>query len=76
MCSFETSWKEEKMKHPFLSEALFNLIDMEEDGLVEIYSDKIIVNAKGRPFVRNVCMAFDARLWRKQPKTTLFSATV
>ena len=31
---------------------------------------------KGKPFVRNVCMAFDLRLQRKKPDTQLFSMTV
>jgi hypothetical protein len=31
---------------------------------------------RGRAFIRNVCMAFDARLTRKAPETQLFSRTV
>ena len=30
----------------------------------------------GRPFVRNVCMAFDAYLWRQQPASRLFSDVI
>jgi oxygen-independent coproporphyrinogen III oxidase len=29
-----------------------------------------------KPFVRNVCMAFDLLLKRKAPKTELFSMTI
>ena len=50
--------------------------EMETDGLVEIYPDKLIVTPKGKPFVRNVCMAFDVRLRRNQPATELFSSTI
>jgi oxygen-independent coproporphyrinogen III oxidase len=76
MCRFETSWEEKDMRHPFLSDALTALYPMQEDGLVEINHGRLTVTQKGRPFVRNICMAFDARLWRKQPETQLFSATV
>jgi oxygen-independent coproporphyrinogen III oxidase len=76
MCRFETSWDEKKMEHPFLDETLANLSHMEDDNLIEIYHDKIIITEKGKPFVRNVCMAFDARLWRRQPETQLFSVTL
>jgi oxygen-independent coproporphyrinogen III oxidase len=31
---------------------------------------------KARPFVRNVCMAFDLHLIRKQPTTRIFSMTI
>jgi oxygen-independent coproporphyrinogen-3 oxidase len=34
------------------------------------------VTEPGRPFVRNVCMAFDARLARQAPDKPLFSRTV
>lgn len=33
-------------------------------------------NEKARPFVRNICMAFDRRLQRKKPETKLFSMTI
>jgi oxygen-independent coproporphyrinogen III oxidase len=76
MCRFETDWEAQEMYHPFLETAKENLEEMERDGLVEIGFNRIQVTEKGRPFVRNICMAFDARLWRKQPETELFSATV
>ena len=46
---------------------------METDGLIEIESNALYITEKGRPFVRNVCMAFDLLLQRKQPETQLFS---
>jgi oxygen-independent coproporphyrinogen-3 oxidase len=36
----------------------------------------IEVTEKGKPFVRNICMAFDLRLKRKAPLTQLFSMTI
>jgi oxygen-independent coproporphyrinogen-3 oxidase len=31
---------------------------------------------KRKPYVRNICMAFDLRLKRKAPETALFSMTI
>jgi oxygen-independent coproporphyrinogen-3 oxidase len=55
---------------------LAKLQEMEDDELVEIKTNVIEVTEKGRPFVRNVCMAFDMHLYRKEPQTRLFSMTV
>jgi len=46
------------------------------DGFV-VRSDRSVgVNETGRAFLRNICMAFDARLWRHVPETRLFSQTI
>ncbi|WP_340065908.1 oxygen-independent coproporphyrinogen III oxidase [Ascidiimonas aurantiaca] len=76
MCRFKTSWNTEEGIFPELPEALIQLKEMENDGLVEIGSNYIEVTEVGRPYVRNVCMAFDLRLQRKKPETRLFSMTV
>lgn len=34
------------------------------------------VTASGKPFLRNLCMAFDARLARKEPQGKVFSSTI
>jgi oxygen-independent coproporphyrinogen-3 oxidase len=59
-----------------LDSILKKLKEMEEDGLVEITESGLNITEKGRPFVRNVCMAFDLPLQKKSPETTLFSMTV
>ncbi|PCJ28841.1 MAG: oxygen-independent coproporphyrinogen III oxidase [Flavobacteriales bacterium] len=76
MCHFETSWEEEAMKFPELSECLERLKEMELDGLVKINENGLSLPEKARPFVRNVCMAFDLRLIRNKPKTRIFSMTI
>ena len=57
-------------------EGLTRLEEVEADGLVVIEPYHLRVTEKGRAFVRNVCMAFDARLWENVPQTNLFSQTV
>ena len=76
MCNLETSWKENNMKFPELPEVLINLKEMEADGLLEFGDEKLTINEAGRPFVRNICMAFDLLLQRNKPGTRLFSMTV
>ena len=76
MCLYETSWSPDILYFNELPEILIKLKEMEADGLVNIYSNAIEVTTKGRPFVRNICMAFDVLLQRKQPESQLFSMTI
>jgi oxygen-independent coproporphyrinogen-3 oxidase len=76
MCQFTTSWKDNSLDFPELSTVLNSLEEMREDGLLTIQNDTITVTEKGKPFVRNICMAFDLRLIRNAPETKLFSMTI
>ena len=76
MCHFETSWENEEMKFPKLNECLEKLKEMEFDGLVEISENGLKLPEHARPFVRNICMAFDLRLIRNKPSTRIFSMTI
>ena len=49
---------------------------MEADGLLEWGDHHLLVTEKGKPFVRNICMRFDARLLGREPETQIFSQTV
>ncbi len=76
MCKFRTSWY---TRHEFftgLADVLISLKGMQNDGLIEIDSNYLEVTEKGRPFIRNICMAFDLRLQRNKPETKLFSLTL
>lgn len=76
MCQFKTSWKKEYLYFTQLPKVLEKLEEMEADGLLNITTNTITVTKKGYPFVRNICMAFDLLLQRKQPETQLFSMTI
>jgi oxygen-independent coproporphyrinogen-3 oxidase len=43
---------------------------------VELGASSCRVTEKGRGYLRNICMAFDARLARRMPDKVLFSRTV
>lgn len=76
MCQFKTSLTSNTLFFKELPDVLVNLKEMENDGLLHIHSNAIEVTKKGKPFVRNICMAFDVLLQRKQPNTKLFSMTI
>lgn len=76
MCQFETSWTKEEEEVVDFQKIIGNLMEMDADGLIEIGKNNIKVTPKGRPFIRNISMAFDVKLHRKQPDTRVFSMTV
>lgn len=76
MCQFETSWENNAGQFNEIPDVLMQLKEMENDELIIIKNNGIIVTEKGKPYVRNICMAFDLRLKRKAPETTLFSMTI
>lgn len=76
MCQFETSWENPENYVREIAEILIQLEEMEKDDLLVINKNKILVTEKGKPYVRNICMAFDLRLKRKAPETALFSMTI
>jgi len=76
MCNFETSWKEANLSFEELPEILIKLKEFELDGLLQFRTNQVIVTEKGKPFIRNICMAFDLLLQRKKPETQLFSMTI
>jgi oxygen-independent coproporphyrinogen-3 oxidase len=76
MCLLETSWHDENMNLPEMPEIIYRLKEMENDGLVIIENKRLKVTEKGRSFVRNIAMALDLRMIRKQPGTRIFSMTV
>lgn len=76
MCQFSTSWQDPAMAFAEIPQVLDSLKEMEADKLLHIGDQQLIVPDAGKPFIRNICMAFDLRLRRKMPETKIFSMTV
>lgn len=76
MCNFETDWSLPSLYCAHIPVALEKLQEAAADDLLVFTESGIKLTSLGIPFVRNVCMAFDARLMRKAPQTQLFSSTV
>jgi len=76
MCNFKTSWNHETTQIPELTNITEKLEEFQRDELIQLQNNSLIITKKGKPFVRNICMAFDVLLQRKKPDTQLFSMTV
>jgi oxygen-independent coproporphyrinogen-3 oxidase len=76
MCHFKTSWLHHDLVFSELPEVLIKLKEFEQDGLLVFERKQLSVTEKGKPFIRNICMAFDVLLQRRKPQTKLFSMTI
>ncbi|MCF0062609.1 oxygen-independent coproporphyrinogen III oxidase [Dyadobacter chenwenxiniae] len=76
MTQFETSWVKTSEYCEEVFQSVERLDEMEFDELVELQPFSVKVTEKGKPFIRNICMAFDALLWENKPEAQLFSQTV
>src|SRR5699024_6489252 len=80
MCRMEINKAEIEQKWKinfdrYFSQSVDQLDKHQKDGLVYKTSDKIIINEKGRLFLRNIAMCFDKYLLNKK-KIVNFSKTV
>jgi oxygen-independent coproporphyrinogen III oxidase len=76
MCLNKTTLHRELHDPDFLISVSSKLTSMEADGLVTIDGDEINVTVKGRLFIRNICAAFDAYLFKKEIKGQTFSKAI
>lgn len=76
MCRFKTYWSPSEAENPALINGLARMEALSADGLVENGPFHLRVTAKGMPFLRNICMALDARLWADKPEGELFSKSI
>jgi oxygen-independent coproporphyrinogen-3 oxidase len=75
MTRFHTEWPRSG-RIGYLESVPEKLQELQADDLVRLNPQGCEVTERGRAFVRNICMAFDARLARRAPETQLFSKTV
>lgn len=76
MCRFETTWSSVDEYADLMVAGLSQLKEMERDRLINILPGKIQVLEKGRPFVRNVCMAIDFHFQEQSDSQQVFSQTI
>lgn len=74
MCTGQTNWNDDK--YVFFSTIHQKLSSFEKDGLIKLYPKKLIITEKGKAFIRNISMAFDARLEENQPQKDTFSKVI
>lgn len=76
MTQGQTDWQEPALFTPFLTGLPARLGELERDGLVKLSNQRCEITAAGKPFMRNICMAFDAHLAQTPTGTRLFSRTI
>lgn len=76
MCKSHTTWNHHVEPCDAIFEGLERLQPLAEDGLIELNSWGLQVTPLGKRFLRNICMALDARLWTDKPSTQLFSMAI
>ena len=75
MCKFETNWSAEELLEIGIGFNVELLNNLKDDGLIHWDEFGVEILDAGRPFIRNICMALDSRLWNAQ-KFSRFSQTV
>ncbi|MBC7745441.1 MAG: oxygen-independent coproporphyrinogen III oxidase [Flavobacterium sp.] len=73
MCTGKTSWVKKEEQCDALFEGLERVQELVTDGLAQLTLNTLTVTIPGKRFLRNICMALDARLYANQPTTQLFS---
>ena len=76
MCTGLTTWEHETEPCEALMLGIQRMGPLEADGLIELYSWGLKVTKAGKTFLRNICMALDARLYSDKPSTQIFSMAI
>lgn len=76
MCKGATTWNHHTQPSAAVIDGIERLQPLADDGLIDINSLGLKVTEPGRRYMRNICMALDARLWANKPESQLFSMAV
>lgn len=77
MCNMETTWSLKEILNVDQEKLFSKLQDFQDDGLLTFDVNGLQVLETGRPFLRNICMAFDQYLLEEgASKGRLFSQTI
>lgn len=76
MCTNRTILNADNLDKEFLSSTMEKLKQLEGDNLLEVHDHVITATERGHMFIRNICAALDARMWRKSSEEKLFSKAI
>ncbi|WP_020528015.1 oxygen-independent coproporphyrinogen III oxidase [Flexithrix dorotheae] len=76
ICNFETKLNLSDWNENDFEKIEWSMRDFVNDGILTFQDGIIKVLEEGKPFIRNICMALDLRLFRAKPETQLFSMTI
>lgn len=74
MCTYQTNLAENSDQID-VAKITQRLAELEIDGLVTRKGAGIKVTNNGKDYLRNICLCFDERFYRKEPTKTIFSST-
>lgn len=75
-CKFKTSWQLEPHTDGVMQKVMTRLTDLAKDGLIDLEPFGLNVKPIGKVFLRNICSAFDAKLWENTKDLELFSKSI
>jgi oxygen-independent coproporphyrinogen III oxidase len=75
MCRDSTSWENDADRPECFGEIIERLQPLCDDGLIILSPGGLVVQPKGKPFLRNIGSCFDARMMKEKPASSLFSRT-
>jgi len=76
MCKQYTSWSSPGEQSIGLYDGIGRMKELEQDDLIRFGLYSLEVTDKGKPFMRNICMALDARMHATSAKEVKFSKVV
>jgi oxygen-independent coproporphyrinogen-3 oxidase len=76
MCRLQTDWENPVDQCSSVLTGIGSMAEMETEGLVNVGLHTLKITEKGRPFIRNICMALDARMLKAQNKNNTFSKVI
>ena len=76
MCLDKTTLNIKLLDPDFLISVFSHLKSLEADGLIKVDGGDITVTTKGNLFIRNICAALDAKLFKKQIGQHTFSKAI
>jgi len=76
MCTETTAWSDPALQCEDLYQGIERLTEMIADGLLTIDHQTLKVTPAGRPYLRNICLAFDQHYWKEAVNKGQFSEVV
>lgn len=76
MCRLETNLGNPSKQCASVLTGVGSMAVMEKEGLVKIGLHGLEITEKGRPFIRNICMALDPHMHKKQTNNNTFSKVI
>src|SRR5690606_20239954 len=73
---FGTSSDKPELFFPEIYQVVVQHKEMAQDGLIQMTDSSVTILEKGKPCVRNICMAFYLRLKRRMPENRIVSMTI